>query len=177
MTTSDDTPTQADDTEDDVAYCYRHPNRETALSCIDCERPICTDCARTGAVGLKCPECAKMPRTALARIPRRKLVIAIVVGVAVSIVAGVVHTAVGGVVGFLGLITAWFLGMGIGEVMRRAAGGFRDPLLGYWAAGCAAVGFLLLPALLLINGANPARMVFAAIYAAIAAFSAYRRAE
>jgi membrane associated rhomboid family serine protease len=38
--------------------CYRHPGRETLVSCSDCERPICTDCMVQTAVGIKCPECA-----------------------------------------------------------------------------------------------------------------------
>lgn len=38
--------------------CYRHPDRETRLSCSTCERPICVECMHTGSVGQKCPECA-----------------------------------------------------------------------------------------------------------------------
>jgi membrane associated rhomboid family serine protease len=38
--------------------CYRHPNRETAVSCSNCERPICPDCMTTTPVGMRCPECA-----------------------------------------------------------------------------------------------------------------------
>jgi membrane associated rhomboid family serine protease len=38
--------------------CYRHPRAETAVSCSNCGRPICTDCMVFSAVGIKCPECA-----------------------------------------------------------------------------------------------------------------------
>ena len=38
--------------------CYRHPDRETAVSCSNCGRPICTDCMRQTPVGVRCPECA-----------------------------------------------------------------------------------------------------------------------
>ena len=41
--------------------CYRHPNRETYVSCSNCLRPICTDCMVQTAVGIKCPECAGVP--------------------------------------------------------------------------------------------------------------------
>jgi membrane associated rhomboid family serine protease len=37
-------------------YCYRHPNRETGLSCSECGRPICTECMTVAPVGLRCPE-------------------------------------------------------------------------------------------------------------------------
>jgi membrane associated rhomboid family serine protease len=37
-------------------YCYRHPDRETGLSCSDCGRPICADCATFASVGIRCPD-------------------------------------------------------------------------------------------------------------------------
>jgi membrane associated rhomboid family serine protease len=41
--------------------CYRHPRNETAVSCSNCGRPICTDCMVFSSVGIKCPECAGQP--------------------------------------------------------------------------------------------------------------------
>src|ERR1700749_4576150 len=37
-------------------YCYRHPDRETGLSCSECGRPICYECMTAAPVGLRCPE-------------------------------------------------------------------------------------------------------------------------
>ena len=39
--------------------CYRHPNRETGVSCSNCGRPICPDCMTPTSVGMRCPECSK----------------------------------------------------------------------------------------------------------------------
>jgi membrane associated rhomboid family serine protease len=39
--------------------CYRHPNRETAVSCSSCGRPICPDCMTPTPVGMRCPECSR----------------------------------------------------------------------------------------------------------------------
>ena len=39
--------------------CYRHPDRETGVSCSNCGRPICPDCMTTTPVGMRCPECAR----------------------------------------------------------------------------------------------------------------------
>lgn len=39
--------------------CYRHPSRETGVSCSSCGRPICTDCMTTTSVGMRCPDCAR----------------------------------------------------------------------------------------------------------------------
>ena len=38
--------------------CYRHPDRETGVSCSSCGRPICPDCMTPSPVGMRCPECA-----------------------------------------------------------------------------------------------------------------------
>ncbi len=39
--------------------CYRHPDRETRVSCSKCGRPICPDCMTPTPVGMRCPECAR----------------------------------------------------------------------------------------------------------------------
>jgi|SRR5271165_1955351 len=58
-----------------MATCYRHPSRETGVSCAHCGRPICPDCMTVTPVGMRCPDCAKQ-RTPVkrmrdtARVPR-----------------------------------------------------------------------------------------------------------
>jgi membrane associated rhomboid family serine protease len=37
-------------------YCYRHPDRETGVTCSDCGRPICPDCMVFAPVGIRCPD-------------------------------------------------------------------------------------------------------------------------
>jgi membrane associated rhomboid family serine protease len=36
--------------------CYRHPNRETGVSCSECGRGICPDCMVFAPVGIRCPD-------------------------------------------------------------------------------------------------------------------------
>jgi membrane associated rhomboid family serine protease len=43
----------------DVRPCYRHPDRETGVSCSNCGRPICYECMIPAPVGFRCPECVK----------------------------------------------------------------------------------------------------------------------
>jgi membrane associated rhomboid family serine protease len=38
--------------------CYRHPSRETGVSCSNCGNPICPDCMTSTSVGMRCPDCA-----------------------------------------------------------------------------------------------------------------------
>ncbi len=56
-----------------MATCYRHPSRETAVSCSNCGRPICPDCMTTTPVGMRCPECAnqRTPVKTLRNVTRR----------------------------------------------------------------------------------------------------------
>ncbi|MCU0307549.1 MAG: rhomboid family intramembrane serine protease [Thermoleophilia bacterium] len=53
----------------DAVHCYRHPDRETLLSCSNCGKPICTECMSTAAVGIRCPDCAG-GRTGVTRVVR-----------------------------------------------------------------------------------------------------------
>jgi membrane associated rhomboid family serine protease len=52
--------------------CYRHPDRETGLSCSDCGRPICTDCMTMSPVGPRCPDHAGQRRAV--RVPGGRIV-------------------------------------------------------------------------------------------------------
>lgn len=62
-------------TQTGLPTCYRHPDRETGLSCSECGRPICTECMTPAPVGLRCPDHAgsrrvvKPPRV-VRRTPR-----------------------------------------------------------------------------------------------------------
>ena len=49
---SDQTPASAI-----APTCYRHPKRETWVSCGRCGKPLCPDCMRHGPVGIRCEEC------------------------------------------------------------------------------------------------------------------------
>src|SRR5207237_9915965 len=51
-------------------YCYRHPDRETGLSCSECGRPICVDCMTVAPVGIRCPEHAGARPRAVAAASR-----------------------------------------------------------------------------------------------------------
>jgi membrane associated rhomboid family serine protease len=54
--------------ETETQTCYRHPNRETRVSCSSCGRPICPECMTPTPVGMRCPECARQ-RTRVVRNP------------------------------------------------------------------------------------------------------------
>src|SRR5712691_1956593 len=81
-------------TEHDTAAptCFRHPGRETYVSCVRCGRPACPDCLRSAAVGQQCVECIRegnrsirQPRTAFGgRVAATALVTWTLVGINVA---------------------------------------------------------------------------------------------
>ena len=54
-------PQQAPDagSDQDRPTCYRHPGRETYLSCVRCGKPACPECLREAPVGHQCVDCIK----------------------------------------------------------------------------------------------------------------------
>jgi len=121
-----------------VMRCYRHSDRETLLSCSNCERPICTSCMTQAAVGVRCPECArggggKAP-TPAARVrvarSRSDMAVATTVLVALNVLIFVVEMAQG--VGLRGVEASQLVQDGAvfgpavadGEWYRLVTGGF-----------------------------------------------------
>ncbi|HEX2177299.1 MAG TPA: rhomboid family intramembrane serine protease [Nocardioidaceae bacterium] len=51
----------------EVPHCYRHPDRETYISCQRCGRPICPECMNQAAVGFHCPTCVAEGRASQAK--------------------------------------------------------------------------------------------------------------
>jgi|SRR5690242_2760325 len=75
--------------ETGTPVCFRHPGRETYVSCTRCGRPACPDCLRNAAVGQQCVECVqagnqsvRQPRISLAaRVPGGAVVTWALIGV------------------------------------------------------------------------------------------------
>lgn len=49
--------------------CFRHPQRETWVSCVRCGRHACPDCLREAAVGQQCVECIREAGGSVSRRP------------------------------------------------------------------------------------------------------------
>jgi hypothetical protein len=70
----------------ETLFCYRHPDRETGLRCVQCERPICGQCAQITPVGQLCPECRRARRPANYQVSTGSAVVAGVVALIASAV-------------------------------------------------------------------------------------------
>ncbi len=60
-------PGPGTDASTGIPTCFRHPGRETYVSCVRCGRPACPDCLRSAAVGQQCVECIRQGNRATRR--------------------------------------------------------------------------------------------------------------
>ena len=68
--------------------CANHPNRPTMVTCSSCAKPLCPDCMVFSAVGIKCKDCARLPRSARVMLKPGKLALAIAAGLGTAIGLG-----------------------------------------------------------------------------------------
>ena len=108
--------------------CYRHPDRETRVSCATCGRPICTECMVPTEVGIKCPDDARLPRDARAGVMKgNQIVRSFLAGVAVALLGVPVVYAIFEI-RFFTLIFSALAGYGAGMLVHRAGGRNGGPL-------------------------------------------------
>jgi hypothetical protein len=130
-------------------YCYRHPDRETGLRCVQCNRPICGSCAQITPVGQLCPECRKARRPANYQVSTANALVGGVVAlVAAALVAFPFLLFARGFFVFLIII---FLAPAVAELVLRIADRFTKTKRGRSMQVAVGVGFALgtLPWLLL----------------------------
>ena len=92
------------DTTTETLYCYVHPNRETALRCNNCNRPICASCAVRTPTGYRCKECVKGQQKVFDTSEWYDYVLGFVTAGFLSGIASFLVTLIGNI-GFIG----WFL--------------------------------------------------------------------
>lgn len=116
--------------EDVELTCVNHPRAATRVRCSNCDRPICVRCMNESAVGMKCPECARVQY----RDPQAKRRYA--AGAAGLVAAALLTAGVAMMLGRLGFLTAVLLGVAVGAVVKKVGAG-RPGMGG--TAGAAAI--------------------------------------
>jgi membrane associated rhomboid family serine protease len=117
-----------------MAVCYRHPGRETGVSCSNCGRPICPDCMTATPVGMRCPECSrqKTPVRTLRNIYAQPTVTYVLIGINVLMYLGLLASGGrdGAVMQDLSLVSisandeGALIGVSQGDYWRLITGGF-----------------------------------------------------
>lgn len=104
--------------------CVNHPGRETRVKCSACGSPVCVQCMRESAVGIKCPDCSRLPRRARRAGKPRHLLFAGLAGLGAATAAGVVLVFFGR--GLIGIFLPFVAGLLVGEAVLRASSRLRD---------------------------------------------------
>lgn len=132
--------------------CYRHPDRETGVSCSSCGRPICPDCMTPTPVGMRCPECASQ-RTRVVRNPTGtpgfEIAPATYILIAINVVAFVIEIGTGGG-GFSRVGGSFTLDFGLFGPFVAEGEWYRLVTSGFLHAGIIHIGFNMF--LLLVLG-------------------------
>jgi membrane associated rhomboid family serine protease len=125
-----------------MAVCYRHPDRETGVSCSNCGNPICPDCMTATPVGMRCPDCSKQrtPVRTMRNMRAEPTVTYVLIGICALLWVGVAVSGGSGskVYDDFTLLSAAQtfqgdeIGVAAGEYWRLITGGFlhapRNPL-------------------------------------------------
>ena len=146
--------------------CYRHPDRETRVSCATCGRPICTECMVQTEVGIKCPDDAQLPRSARTGVMKRSQIAkSLLAGVAVALLGAPVVYFVLPQIGFGRLILSGLAGYLAGIFVHRAGG--RNGGLVAMAISGVAVAAAFVPSLVppIMNGNIPVYLLLPALVA------------
>ena len=146
--------------------CYRHPNRETRVSCATCGRPICTECMVQTDVGIKCPDDARLPRGARAGAMKTPQILrSLLAGVAVALVGALVVYFVLPQIGFGRLILSGLAGYGAGILVHRAGGRNGGPVAMTISGVAVVLAFTPTLAQSVLNGNLPVFLLLPALLA------------
>lgn len=158
-----------------IMHCYRHPNRETRISCATCGRPICTECMVQTDVGIKCPDDARLPRGARAGdMKNDQLAKTILVGLGVAVVGLPVAYLLTSGLGFFAFLISAAAGYGAGRLIYMAGGRNGGPIAMTVAALAVAIPFLAFVVPVILSGGIPLLPILAATICVIAAVSVNR---
>ena len=159
----------------EVMHCYRHPKRETRVSCATCGRPICTECMRPTDVGIKCPEDARLPRSARTGVMKTNQILKTLlagIGIALLGIPAVYYVIFS--LPFQWLISA-AAGYGAGILINRAGGRNGGPLAMVVSVVATAVPFLVYLEPDILAGTVSVFGIIPMVFAAVAAGLANRR--
>lgn len=102
-------------------FCYRHPNRETGLRCIQCNRPICSQCAHGTPVGFLCPDDRKARRPRNYQVEPGHIIAGAILALVIGAVTSVIVPFIAGIVPFFGFFLGLLAGPLVAELTIRVS--------------------------------------------------------
>lgn len=127
------------------------------------------------AVGIKCRDCARLPRSARVTLKPQAAARAAAAAIAVGTAFGAVLSFAGGIgLGFGLFIIAWVVGLVTGRAVLAAAGRYRATATAWIAVGGAVWAYALPAVVIAIVGGGVAPVGVQALGALIAGYAAHR---
>lgn len=154
-------------------YCINHTGTATRVRCSSCDSPICVKCMKQSSVGMKCPECARLPKHARAAGSLPNYLAAAGACLAVAGLARSIVNAIGGSV--FGFILPILIGYLCGSAALIAARHHRDRVIQASAAIGTFIGFVCAPFVFgatLATAFGPSALISATIASAFAGLRA-----
>lgn len=127
----------------EATFCYKHPDRETALRCNNCDRHICASCAVHTPTGYKCKECIRERNRNFNQAYSNANWYDFLLGPLVAGVLGYLGALIASRIGFFILFLGPFAGIYIARAVQWAVRRRRSKVLPIAAAGAVVVGGLL----------------------------------
>jgi len=161
----------------ETLFCYNHPNRETALRCNNCNRPICAACAVRTPTGYRCKECVRDRQRSFNTSEWYDFVVGFVAAAVLSGIAAGLSTLISfvGFFGFFIIVAAsTTAGVIIAEAVRKVTRKHRSRALFITVAVGVVVGALPVLAVQLFTS-GLGGLLFPVIYLVIAVPTVYTR--
>ena len=105
---------------EELKTCYRHPDRETGLSCNRCGKPICPQCAQRTPTGYRCPDCIKEQRKIFVTAEWYDYLTGFATAAILSLMANLLFGLVSGFGGFFMIFFIVAIGAGAGSLIAEA---------------------------------------------------------
>ncbi|MDE3077011.1 MAG: hypothetical protein KGJ86_16470 [Chloroflexota bacterium] len=159
-------------------YCVNHANVETVVRCSRCDAPICPKCMISTPVGMRCRQCAKLRGSPVYELSGRYLWQAVGAAAGIVAVGGFVFALLAPFIArtlLLSFFIYMFAGMGIGELIGRAANHKRGLRLQILAIAATVLTLFGRPLLLLATTARLVVNPLSLLLVAVACLGAYNR--
>ncbi|MFC2122596.1 hypothetical protein ACFLRP_02795 [Bacteroidota bacterium] len=128
----------------DPMKCATHPNVETGLTCVKCDKPICPKCMVLAPVGARCPECAKLYKLPTYRVTPIYYLRAVGAASAMSIACGLLWAFINlWSPFFLNFLLAAGIGYAIAQVISRSVNRKRGTGLAVVAGAAVVTSYLI----------------------------------
>ncbi len=102
---------------DEVLYCCNHPDRQTTIRCMKCNRPVCLECAVSTPKGYICKDCLEKQKRRFASNENQELLLACLIPGSFGLIGSLILSKIP-VSGLVCLIMGPLLGIAASKIVN-----------------------------------------------------------